>query len=52
MHNELTRRAAMGWAGAGLALPAIQFKFSEVETGWMPFTPKFVDLVRKTERLK
>ena len=46
MHSHLSRRAAMQWAGAGLALPATAFPSSRLENEWMPFAPKFVDLVR------
>ena len=44
MHANLTRRAAMQWTGVAFALPVTQA--SNLEIGRMPFTPKFVDLVR------
>ncbi len=43
MHANLTRRAAIQWSGAAFALPVVQPAY--LENG-MPFTPKFVDLVR------
>jgi hypothetical protein len=46
MHAKLTRRDAMQWAGVAAAFPAGQFLPSYSENGWMPFTPKFLDLVR------
>ena len=45
MHTKLTRRAAIQWSGAAFALPVVQFDQNHLENG-MPFTPKFVDLVR------
>src|SRR4029450_13440476 len=44
MDAKLTRRSAIQSAGAVFAIPAFQPSF--LESGQMPFTPKFVDLVR------
>ena len=44
MDAKLTRRSAIQSAGAVFAIPAIQSNF--LESGPMPFTPKFADLVR------
>ena len=46
MHANLTRRAAIQWSGAAFALPVVQSQPTYLENGLMPFTPKFVDLVR------
>lgn len=43
---KLTRRSAIQLTGAAMALPAAQFPPTYLENGPMPFTPKFVDLVR------
>ena len=44
--GEVTRRSVIQLTGAALALPVAQSKSSYVENWRMPFTPKFVDLVR------
>ena len=44
MHSKLTRRSAIFSGGAVFASPVFQSYF--LESGPMPFTPKFVDLVR------
>ncbi len=46
MDAKLTRRAALQWAGAVAAFPASPNPTNHTEYGWMPFTPKFADLVR------
>src|SRR3982751_537689 len=43
---NVTRRSALRLTGAALALPAAPFPTSYLENRRMPFTPKFVDLVR------
>ena len=43
-NGDWTRRSVFQLTGAAFALPALQSSY--VETGPMPFTPKFVDLVR------
>jgi len=43
-NGDLTRRSVFQLTGAAFALPA--FQSSYLENGPMPFTPKFVDLVR------
>jgi hypothetical protein len=44
--TNVTRRSALQLTGAAFALPATQIHPSYLETWRMPFTPKFVDLVR------
>ena len=46
MDAKLTRRSAIQSAGAAFAVPANHFLPFHSESGWMPFTPKFADLVR------
>ena len=46
MPSNLSRRSAIQWAGAAFVLPNGNYQSNLLENGQMPFTPKFIDLVR------